>query len=268
MPAPPVLVYYSRLMLLDDGRHRHLLGTVALMEFAVCTVPRVLLAARQVLLYTLGEQTSMVVSQPVLPPVSDNLQQVIADVHLNEVVRQTNFDAAWSEMAWPPMATIDWDQLTTGDPIHYVRVDVEDFVAFCPVRDVPHLGITFLPVRSDVELHDRGYYESSSNCAVAAVNLSRAVEIPDYLSSVSSQLVVSSTVQPISSSFPRATVFTPSLVLNSDFRAFCSALRSVYRSFCHVSFVYPSLTLPPLCPRLYPNSLPLPPVWLFVSTAL
>lgn len=177
------------------------------MEPTACTDPRFLLASRKSAPLTFGEQTSLVANHAVLLPVSDILRQLVDEIHHLDVVRQTKFCAAGSEVAWKAMAIINCDQLTTYNPNPYIRFDIQVFVAFSLHRDVPYLDITLLPIQSDAELYVCHYYQSSTARTVAAVNLSSAVEIPDSRRPLYSELVVSSTEQQISSSVLPATVF-------------------------------------------------------------
>lgn len=80
MPTTPVFDYYSGLVLLGDGQHRHFLRIVALAEFAVCNVLRYIRSRRQGLVSTFAEQSSLMDSQPVCIPVLENLRQVVSEV--------------------------------------------------------------------------------------------------------------------------------------------------------------------------------------------
>lgn len=96
VPTPSILAHYSSLALQSEDRYRQLLLTAALTEVSVCTVLRFLLAARQGVISTFGEDSYLIVSQPDLLTVSNDLGQVVSELLFLEVVRRTSFDAAWS----------------------------------------------------------------------------------------------------------------------------------------------------------------------------
>lgn len=72
----------------------------------------------------------MVVKQPVLLFDFDELREVLAKIHVLQMVGQTHHDAAGSEMACCKMVIVEWDQLTAQGPISYVRLDTNTSVAF------------------------------------------------------------------------------------------------------------------------------------------
>lgn len=115
---------------------------------------------------------------------------------LPAIIRQTSFDATWSEMAWSKIVTIDWDQLTSEDTVSPVCVDTKICVAFGLSRNVLYLDNALPPISVDVELYVQEYHESSPGRSTTIVNPSPTVEFPGSASAASSQLVVSSTVQP------------------------------------------------------------------------
>lgn len=116
------------------------------------------------------------------------------------------------------MTNIHWDEFAFEDPVLYVRFDIRSCVGFRLDRNVPYLPNLFPPNRQNVDVYVREYYDASLRRPITGPDVSSVAEIPAFAPPLSSQLVISSTVQSVT--LPRAqpvitdTVAIPPMILS------------------------------------------------------
>lgn len=112
VPTPPVLTYYSILVIRPQGAKRRLIRVFALTELAVRRVTRFFLDAQDGTLSTYRHTKALQAEYSVILPVSVGVPEVIDQFCFVEINCNSQFDAVSALKTRKSMATLDWNEFT------------------------------------------------------------------------------------------------------------------------------------------------------------
>lgn len=84
---------------------------------------------------------------------------MVAEIDSLVIVQPMELDATCSLMVWHSITIMDCDQLADQNPVTYAHFVIVTHVTFSFDQNLSHLGSTFVPIWSNIELRVMKYYE-------------------------------------------------------------------------------------------------------------
>lgn len=115
VPMPPVLAYYSNMVLPPGDALHHLISVIALTEFAACTAMHSLLTTRDGVLLTHRLGTALQLKFPVILPVLIGCNRLSIKLNFlksSRIPNSTHWRLLWLGGPWRAFIGMNWQSRT------------------------------------------------------------------------------------------------------------------------------------------------------------